>query len=887
VRSVSIWRIVFVLAIIGVSIYYVYPSFVWYTLPREDRIEFKTDEIRQLEQELHQMDQERQETEDTDEAATLSAQMTQLSEQIDDLRGNLKGMQDAAIPLGLDLKGGIHVVLRVQFDESDEEQKYYVVDQVIESLRNRIDSLGVREPQIQRQGTDRILVQIPSITDPAEVLEVIGTTARLEFRFAKENEGDYSETAQVLAKIDEALPAAQLMDKVRYVGGQWSPPWILEEDYTYFQENLFVRNEKGHFISELKPEVKNQLPYGYTLMFGNKETFQQTENQAFNRRAIYLVSEKPELTGQYLTNASVQLDTAGLGNAYVAFSLNSEGAAIFSRVTGNNINRALAIVLDNTVYSAPRIESKIAGGQGQITGQFDLDEAKTLAVILRAGALPASVTVEESRVIDPTLGADSINKGIFAGLLGSAVVVLFMLIYYSLSGVVAVIALALNVLIVAAALAMIPATLTLPGIAGAILIVGMAVDANVLIFERIREEMTGRVGRAVPLIVDRGFGRAFGTILDANMTTFITAVVLFQFGTGPVKGFAVTLSLGILISMFTAVYVGRLIFDLMTGPMNIKKLHVGTLRIFKDTHVNFLSFRKMVLTFSIIVIVIGLVYTIATGEGNLGVDLTSGSSMVFRFQETVEENQVRQALEANGIPGAQIYKFANAPNELVVRTKQLELPQGVTSAGSFVERILRQELEGRQPILLSDDTVGPTVGRELISKSIWALIASVVFIIIYIAIRFEFGYAIAAIAALLHDVLFTVGIFCMTNMIPGQHREINLPIIAALLTIIGYSLNDTIVVFDRVRENRRPGKGTFDEVINSSINQTLSRTFITSLTTLLVVLSLFLFGGAGISDFAYTLLIGVVVGTYSSIFIASPVLLWWHSRQHKKRSASY
>jgi len=882
VHSVPLWKIVLVAALIVWGVWQVYPSLVWYSMPKLDRDTFRTEEIRQLEEKIAALEQQRKEAESPEAQANLSAEITQLSQEIDEQVNKLKRLRAESVPFGLDLQGGVHVVLKVDMTGLDDEEKFYVVDQVIESLRNRIDNLGVREPLIQPQGSDRILIQIPSITDPADVLTVIGKTAQLEFRFAKEEEGDFFETYEVIQKIDEALPAVLLTERVQPPRGRGEHPWILKEDFRYFQEHLFNKDEEGRYVNELKEELKALCPYGYTLMFGNAEEVEYEEGKSVVRRNIYLVSEKVELTGKNLVDASVRQDTTRGGELYVAFTLDPEGARIFSRVTGANIGRYLGIVLDGTVYSAPVIQSKIPTGSGQITGNFDLNEAKLLAVILRSGALPASVSIEENRIIDPTLGADSVRRGIVAGLCGAAVVVLFMLVYYFAGGVIAVVALALNVLLLAAALAFIPATLTLPGIAGAILIVGMAVDANVLIFERIREELVGRADRAFALIVDRGFGRAFWTIWDANVTTFITAVVLFQFGTGPIKGFAVTLSLGIIISMFTAIFVGRMIFDMLTGRFAVKQVPLGVLRFFGKANYNILAWKKVAITFSVGVIIIGLGYFVARGRENLGVDLTSGSTIRLRFEAPTGEAEVREALARHGLTGLSVYKFGDAPNELMVRTKSLDLPEGRSSVGGYVKSLLDQELPGRGTVLLSDDSVGPTVGGELLRKAVLALLASAIFIIIYIAIRFEFAYAIAAVVALFHDVLFTIGVFALTNLIPGQHREINLPIIAALLTIVGYSLNDTIVIFDRIRENRRPGRGTFDQIVNESINQTLSRTIITSLTTLLVVAALFLFGGAGINDFAYTLLIGIVVGTYSSVFIASPTLLWWHAWRQKK-----
>ena len=899
-RSVPWWKIVVVLVVLIWAVYQVYPSVVWYSLPREQQNEFKNDEILRLEKEMDDLKVKRESADTKEKRDEISSQIANLSRQISQQKNILKRKQQKAIPLGLDLKGGVHVVLKVELAEDPrqaqaqdeetqkrrrQEKQYYLIDQVIESLRNRIDNLGVREPLIQRQGDDRIVVQIPSITDPAEVLQVIGKTAQLEFRFANTERGNFRKAYEVIQKIDETFPEAHLAEKVE--AGPGHPiPWILREDFPHFQEVLFKKDEEGRYTNVLKDEIKALCPYGYSLMFGNPEQYNVTENKTVFRRMLYLISDKVELRGDTLVDASVQLDATGTGGYHVSLTFNADGAKIFSVVTGSHVGDNLAIVLDGTVYSAPTIQGKIPGGNAQITGNFTLDEAKLLAVVLRSGALPASVTIEENRIIDPTLGADSIRNGIYAGLFGVLATILFMVLYYSLSGLIADVALLLNFLLLAAAMAFLPATLTLPGIAGIFLTLGMAVDANVLIFERIREEMQGHAERPLPIVIDRGFGRAFMTIFDSNITTLISAVVLFQFGTGPVKGFAVTLSLGIIISMFTAIFVCRIFFDFLVAPGRLKKLPIGGLRLFANANYNFIKSRYYAFGFSTLFILTGLVYLIAAGERNLGVDLTSGSAMTFKFEQEPDENALRNILSNAGVPGITLYKFSSQPEEVVIRSKSIEPQEGFKSLGAYIESVLNREIANNPARLLQDDTVGPTVGGELIRKGIWALVASMVFIIIYIAVRFEFKYGVAAVIALFHDLFFTLGVFCLTNLIPGQHREINLPIIAALLTIMGYSLNDTIVVFDRIRENRRPGRGTFDKIVNDSINQTLSRTIITGSTTLFVLIFLLLMGGPGINDFIYVLLIGVIVGTYSSVYIASPVLLWWHEWDQKKAKAA-
>lgn len=576
-----------------------------------------------------------------------------------------------------------------------------------------------------------------------------------------------------------------------------------------------------------------------------------------------LVEVEPVLTGGMLVDATTEFSQEAFGQPYVSLVFNAEGSRKFAEVTRMNIGRRLAIVLDGEIHTAPVIREMIPSGRAQITGNFSVEEARDTAIVLRAGALPAPVEIIEERSVGPALGQRSVEQGVRAILLGGLAVLLFMLVYYLFCGLVANIALLLNVLLITGALSYFGATLTLPGIAGLVLTIGIAVDANVLIFERIREEAA--LGKPLRASIKAGYDKAFLTILDANVTTLITALILFRFGTGPIRGFATTLSVGILASMFTAIIVTRLVLDLVTvAKPDLEKLPM--LQFFTKLDIPFVKMRKIAYALSLIALVGGLALFVQRGEGNLGIDFTGGTLQQFQFAEEVPSEALREALDGIGLEDATIQQFEDG-RDFVVRSPGGELVDEITAA--FEERFGADQFE-----VMRIETVGPAVGEDLRRAAVLALLLAMVGICLYISFRFEFKFAVGAIAAVVHDVLFSLGMIAITG------RQISLPVIAALLTIVGYSINDTIVLFDRIREDRKfMRKSSMEEIVNASINQTLSRTVLTSLTTLLVTLSLYFFGGSVINDFAFVLMIGVVVGTYSSIFIASPLLLAWPSRR--------
>ena len=698
----------------------------------------------------------------------------------------------------------------------------------LEILRNRVDKFGVSEPDIQKQGRNELLIQLPGVRDPEKALELIQGQAFLEFKLV----GD--DPDRLKRAIDTGV-----------------------------------------------------VPPGFEL-----KNYRSVDYEGRAKEEKLLLRERAELTGENLVTAYVSTRRDTL-EPIVNFKFDRKGSRIFSRVTkqynsiDNPPGRRLAILLDGKVLSAPLIRSHIPRGEGYIEGSFGMDEAKLMSSQLSAGAYPAPLVVKEKRTVGPSLGEDSINKGVKAALLGLIAVVIFMAIYYLLAGVVADFAVCLNIVIIVGTLCLLPflfpgfkATLTLPGIAGIILTIGMSVDANVLIFERIREEIAA--GKRIKRAIAAGYQKAFVTILDANLTTIIAALVLlnplgasFLPTAGPIKGFALTLTIGIIASMFTALVVTRLIFDLFCLNKDFTKLRM--LRFFSLPHLNIIGKWKTAFLISGIFILISIASFVVAGKKTMGIDFRGGILIQRQFTRVIPADKIRNILEGLGLGDSSVQRYAGGKG-VIIRS----------SAGSEkeIDARIKEELGADiDPATYRQRTeeVGPKVGFQLRKQALGAVILAMAAIMAYIWFRFsQFKFALGAILALFHDVIITMGFLAGLFILPV--RELNVPIIAALLTIVGYSLNDTIVVFVRIRENLRTRRDrTVEEVINSSINQVLSRTILTSLTTLLVVLFLFLFGGQVINNFAFALVVGVIVGTYSSVFIASPALLFWHRKQLGKR----
>ena len=689
---------------------------------------------------------------------------------------------------------GDEVVIRL----SEAEQRAMddrTVRQALEIIRRRIDEVGTREPTIQRQGADRILIQVPGVGSAAELKEIIGTTAQLTFQPVVSRTADPDDTP---GAGNEILPA---MD----------------------QEDVY-----------------------------------------------YILERAPVVTGDELVDAQPDFDQNG--RPAVSFRFDPTGARKFGDYTAENIGSPFAIVLDGEVISAPVIQSHIPGGSGIITGNFTVEESTNLAVLLRAGALPAGLEFLEERTIGPELGADSIEAGQIACIVAFVLVLIFMFMSYGTFGLFANIALIVNVGLIFGLLSLIGATLTLPGIAGIVLTIGMAVDANVLVFERIREEMKSAKGPA--RAIELGYEKALSAITDANITTFITALILYAMGSGPVRGFAITLGLGIITSVFTAIFVTRLIVVMWFERKRPKTVLQGrTLRLVpKDTNWDFFRRWRISLGISGVLIVVAAGSFMLQGL-NYGIDFRGGTTIRTEAPKPVDIGAYRDAIQPLQLGDVTITEvfdptFEEDQNVAMIR---IQAQDGQESVSADVIAEVETALQAVSPELefTSVESVGPKVSGELIQTAIIAVALAIAAVLVYIWLRFEWQFALGAVAALVHDVVLTIGIFSELQI------QFDLAIIAALLTIVGYSLNDTVVVFDRVRENlRKYKKKPLKEVLNISINETLSRTVMTSITTLLALFALFVLGGDVIRGFVFAMIWGVIVGTYSSVFVASTVLLW-------------
>ena len=589
-----------------------------------------------------------------------------------------------------------------------------------------------------------------------------------------------------------------------------------------------------------------------------------------NKLSGYILKKSPEMTGKNIINAFVSRDQNG--SYAISKKFNTVGSKEFSDVTADNVGRPLAIVLDGVCYSAPNINERIDGGSAQITGDFTFEEANELAVVLKSGSLPINIAIRGESITSPTLGAQSINSGKYSALIGLIFIFIFMLFYYRLSGFIADIVLFANIILVFGSMTILQAAFTLPGIAGIILTIGMAVDSNILIFERIREEFAK--GKVLRNAVRAGYDKAFITIFDANVTTLLTAVILYNCGSGPLKGFAVTLTVGIIASMFTSLFISRIFFDMIIAKGKIKSLKM--LKIFSSPSIDFWSKRRFAIFTSLTLCILSLVVLFTKGKEIFSIDFTGGTSLTYQVNKknsTAEE--IGKKLSSAGFKGARvIFKENIALNsntlEIIVKQDIEDFPQfDQSNFQDFLDFIGKKISDNKKDkfTLLSNNSIGGLVGNKFSNQAKWALFWSLIIIFSYISLRFESIFAIGAIIALVHDSIIAIGIYLTLGY------QISLPVIAAILTVIGYSLNDTIVVFDRIRENSEEIKNkTVTQLMNLSINSTLSRTILTSLTTFIVVLVLVIFGGGGIQEFSIVLLIGIIVGTYSSVFIAAPIV---------------
>jgi len=680
-----------------------------------------------------------------------------------------------------------------------------MLDQAVEVIRKRVDVFGVSEPIISPVGGDRILVQIPGL-DTAKIHEARDQLSRV----AKlEFRLVYPDNGERLREIDE--------------GKQVIPPEFRIETYKMQREGE-------------KP-VEERL----------------------------LVKKKADLSGEHVSSAGASYEKDGW---VVHLRFDAEGAKQFGNITAANVHHRFAIVLDGIIQSAPVIQDAIYGGDAQITGRFAEEEARGLASVLE-NPLQTPVSIEEERSVSPTLGLDSIRASILAGLIGLAITLVCVAIYYKIPGLVANVALIINLILLVGAMTMFHFVLTLPGIAGIVLTIGLSVDANVLIYERLREEMA--LGKSLKIALNTAYEKAFSSIFDANVTTLITAAILFWKATGPVRGFAIALTLGILASLFTALIVGRNFLGWFVDTGKLKR--ISMLHLISAQNINFLGKGFIACMCSLALLLAGAGAFYLRGERNFGVDFRGGDLITLSAPSKIDIGQVRHALQAIGLADASIQESTQVGKSYITIRTPL-------NTSDKVEQQIMQTLPNAGFHVEGSERVGALVGGELAKSSLIALGLGILGILIFVTFRFELSFAVGAIVALLHDVLMTVGVFALLG------RELTLTMVGAVLTIAGYSINDTIVVYDRIREGLAGGRrGTIEEIMNSSINQTLSRTILTSTVTLIPILCLFFFGGAVLRDFSLAIIIGVVVGTYSSIFIASPIVLWWTRARGGRESA--
>ncbi|MGJ5643417.1 protein translocase subunit SecDF [Formosa sp. S-31] len=808
----------------------------------------------------------------------------------------------------------------ITFDMTDDQVKPIISRKIDESivsafevLRKRIDEFGVTSPNIQRLGeSGRILVELPGVKDVERAKKLLQSTAQLEFWDAykgeqlipfivqannvlkaevdakKESTEELADTegSESDSQIDELLGEAEtdsttvavnpLLDLIVGQGYQGGP--VIAK---------FNEKDKQTVLDYLnRPDVRALLPVEQRYA---KFAFGMPEKNSELVDLYALIGNRenvPPLSGAVITNATQQYDQ--LGKPAVSMQMNAKGAKIWEEMTGKAYSQGsqIAIVLDNIVYSAPGVTTgPIAGGNSEISGNFTLNEAVDLANVLRAGKLPASADIIQSEVVGPSLGQEAIDSGKVSFVIALVLVLIWMVFYYGKAGAFADVAMILNIILIFGVLSGLGAVLTLPGIAGIVLTIGMSVDANVLIYERIREEIGN--GKGQREAIQDGFSNALSSILDANITTGLTALILFVFGTGPIKGFATTLLIGIVTSLFTAIFITRLLIDWYVNKGGQLDFSTGiTKNLFRNINIEFLKKRKIAYIISGSLIVVSIISLVTNGLDQ-GVDFVGGRNYQVRFSQAVSPSELVPTLtDAFGSADAKTF---GSSNQVKITTKYK-----VNETSAEVDEEIRESLyKALQPHLegisydefISDNehkTVGlmksykvsPTIADDIKKESFWAVLGSLIVVFLYILFRFKkWQYSLGAVAAVFHDVLIVLGVFSLTYKFMPFNMEIDQAFIAAILTVIGYSLNDTVVVFDRIREYfHEHTSWNLNKVVNVSLSSTLSRTLNTSLTTLVVLLAIFIFGGDSIRGFMFALIVGVIVGTYSSLFIATPIM---------------
>ena len=811
----------------------------------------------------------------------------------------------------------------ITFNMSNDEVKPILSSKIDESiisafevLRKRIDKFGVTQPNIQRIGNSgRILVELPGAKEVERVKGLLQSTAQLEFWDAYKGEefGNFLFQAnEVLKEVvdnstnevdaeteDDAISdiigdtdaetgedgtVNPLIDLIRAPGYTGGPVLASFEAKDQQKVSEYLNNPKVRAL--LTPEQR------YAKFVWGIPQIQQTneeDTQSIELVELYALKgnreNKPQLSGAVITDARQSYQQNG--NPSVSMQMNLKGAKIWEEMTGNAFNTGgqIAIVLDDIVYSAPGVTSgPIAGGNSEISGSFTLNEAVDLANVLRAGKLPASADIVQAEEVGPSLGQEAIDSGMKSFLIALAFVLLWMIFYYGKAGIFSNVALLLNILLIFGILSGLGAVLTLPGIAGIVLTIGIAVDANVLIYERIREELYK--GKGQKEAVRDGFSNALSSILDANITTGLTALILYTFGTGPIKGFATTLLIGILTSLFTAIFISRLLIDWHSnrgGKLEFStKITKG---LFQSIKIEFLKKRKMAYVISGAIITAGLISLFTTGLDQ-GIDFVGGRTYTVRFAQDMNTEEVKTAV--NGVFNSAEVKTIGSANQLKISTKYK-----VNENSAEVDAEVQEKLYSALVPFLPDGTtykqfidaennigkmysgkVSPTIADDIKRSSVWAILGSLIVVFLYILLRFKkWQFSLGAVAAVFHDVLIVLGIFSIAWKFLPFSMEIDQAFIAAILTVIGYSLNDTVVVFDRIREYiNEHSSWDFGKIVNGALNSTLSRTLNTSLTTLVVLLAMFVFGADSLRGLLFALIVGVLVGTYSSVFIATPIM---------------
>ena len=839
-------------------------------------------------------------------------------------------------------------VLKVLKEESDG-----AIDRSYQILRTRIDRFGVAQPNIQKlEGSGRILVELPGIKDPARVRKLLQGTAQLEFweTYNFSEISQYFDQANALLaqknKDQKALAEGEVVEEEVTEAVEETPAEVVEEqpvegeevavadttgslldqigqdsasmDNLSEDEALAKAREENPLYALLSPSYTQQGPAA-TARVGmaqvkdtaaiNRMLRVAAEENIFPRTMKLAWTVKPESFGdeaEYLELVALKMsrdnkcalggevitdarqDYGQSNQVEVTLQMNSEGAKAWKRLTGENIGKQIAIVLDNYVYSYPVVNDEIPNGRSSISGGgMSIEEAQDLANILKAGKLPAPARILEEQVVGPSLGQESVRKGMWSMVFAFILVLVYMIFFYKKAGLVADVALIVNVFFLFGVLACLGSVLTLPGIAGIVLTLGMAVDSNVIIFERIKEEL--RNGKGLRPAIDAGYKNAYSAIIDGNVTTLITGIVLIILGTGPVHSFAVTLCIGILTSLFTSIFISRLIFTRMLDKeKEISFTTNFTENFLKDTHFDFINFRKTAYIIALVMIVIS-VGSLAFKGLNLGIDFKGGRNYIVRFDQDVKVDQVREALSSLDVEGWETPEVKTyGPNGQVKITTKYKIDDNNPDVDSEIQGVLYQGLKGlfSQNItadqfssedetigVLSTQKVGATIASDVTRKSIWAIIVSLVLMFAYIAIRFRrWQYGLSALAALTHDTIIMLGMYSLFFNILPFTMEVDQAFIAAVLTIIGYSINATVVIFDRVRENTNlHPKATWKENINSAVNSTLTRSFNTSGSTFVVLLAIFFFGGDTIRGFIFALLVGILAGTFSSVFLSSPI----------------